>query len=93
MNEVSAYILARVGHYDYCFRHPIEVGVCADLWVWVMAGSFALGAYLIIRPFVGYYFYQRKVEVALRADAHRQAVNSEAIEALKWTGDDHYEFR
>ncbi len=77
-------------YFSYCIEQPIQAPVCKPFWTWAMVGLFAVGvltAVVIVWKIVSYKF---KLAAALRAQAERDRVDHDAIEAGKWDGDKAY---
>lgn len=73
-----------------CWRSPIGSLACFQFWYWVMVISIVIGLALLLAIAWRIWDYRRKLAAALAAEERRQAVDHEAIAAMRWTGDDHY---
>lgn len=79
-----------VAYFSYCFEQPIQTPVCKPFWTWVMVGLFVIGAFAAVVIVWKVVSYKLKLAAALRAQAERERVDHDAIEAGKWDGDKAY---
>lgn len=71
-----------------CWDAPISSGACGTFWYWVAVSSLLLGILLIVGIAINYARWRHKWDEAMRAQAQREAINHDAINELRWRGDD-----
>lgn len=79
-----------VVYFSYCFEQPIQTTICKPFWTWAMIGLLAFGALAAIVIVWKIISYKIKLAAALRAQAKRERIDHDAIEAGKWEGDNVY---
>ena len=84
-------VLQQWGAYvSYCFEQPIQTPICKPFWTWAMIGLSAFSALMALVIVWKVISYKRKLAAALRAQAERERIDEDAIEAKKWEGDKAY---
>lgn len=75
---------------SYCIEQPMQAPVCRSFWTWVMIGAFAIGVFTVIVIAWKLISYKLKYAASLRAQAARERVDHDAINAGQWHGDKAY---
>ena len=89
MDLINAWLKVAQQWYAYaadCAGQPIQVPACRPFWTWVLTAVLVVGALTVL--IVGWKIisYRQKLAAALRAEAARQYVDVEAIDAKRWDG-------
>jgi len=79
-----------VAYVSYCVEQPMQTPICKPFWTWAMIGLFAVGALTAIVVVWKVMSYKLKLAAALRAQAERERVDHDAIDAGRWNGDKAY---
>ena len=93
MNQLNAWLKVAEQWYTYaayCAGQPIQIPACRPFWTWVMTGALVVGALVVIVVGWKIISYRLKLAAAMRAEAARQYVDVNAIDARRWDGDKAY---
>lgn len=85
MDPILSFLALQLSRLRACWFWPAD---CFEFWYWVMIGAFVIGVSIFLWVAWRLYDYKMKWAAAMRAEFNRQAVDHEAIEALRWRGDD-----
>jgi hypothetical protein len=78
---------ATIALFQFCLDAPLSAPVCKPLWSWVLLGAIVIAAlvFLLLMRRVVLDLLRRRA--ADREEARRAFVDVDAIEQIKWNGD------